>query len=296
VTTAKSVSLCEVGPRDGFQYESKPISTDFKLELIRDLVGAGIRRMQVASFVHPDRVPQMADAERVVSGLPRASDVVFTGLALNRKGVARAAECGLAAVDLSIATNEKHGLENAAMSVEEGVAEARSMIEEAQRRGLTVQLGLQTVFGYDRPGDTDPDTVTRLAREFAGMGIESLSLADTTGLASPALIRDRVQRVRSVVGTMPIVLHIHDTRGLGLVNVHAGWEAGVARFDVAFGGLGGCPFIHGAAGNVATEDVAYLFEALSVPTGIRIAAVAEASRKMATFLGRDLTGKMYRIV
>jgi hydroxymethylglutaryl-CoA lyase len=292
----KSVRLCEVGPRDGFQYEAKRIPTTLKLELIRELAAAGLSRIQAVSFVHPDRVPQMADAEDVVAGLAGGGGTVYSGLALNLRGVRRAADCGLGHIDLSIATNERHGRDNAGMSVERGVEEAESMIEEANGRGLAVQLGLQTVFGYDAPGDTDLDIVVRLCARFAGMGVESLSLADTTGLANPVMIRERVRAVRAASGGVPLVLHLHDTRGLGLANVMAGWEEGVARFDTSLAGLGGCPFIPGAAGNVATEDVAYLFESMGASTGIDMPRVAGASRKLAAFLGRELAGKMYRLI
>ena len=292
----KHVELCEVGPRDGFQYENRPISTDFKLELISKLAASGLSRIQVTSFVHLGRVPQMSDAEAVVAGLPSIDDCVFTGLALNLKGVQRAADSGLQAIDLSIATNERHGTDNVSMSVEEGILEAEEMVEEAKRLGMHVQLGLQTVFGYDAPGDTPLDKVVMLCQRFAGLGIESLSLADTTGMANPKMIRERIKAVRQVVGSMPIVLHLHDTRGLGLANVLAGWEEGITRFDTSFGGLGGCPFIPGATGNVATEDVAYLFDEMNVKTGISIKEVGACSVAMADFLGRNLTGKMYRLV
>ena len=293
--THSYVELCEVGPRDGFQYETKPIPTDLKLEILDGLVRTGIRRIQATSFVHPDRVPQMADAEAVVAGLPKAEGVTFTGLALNVRGVFRAAECGLKAVDLSIATNETHGRHNTSMSVEEGVQEATRMIEEATRLGLEVQLGLQTVFGYDEPGDTPLDEIVLLAERFVGMGIESLSLADTTGLANPIMIRERLAAVGAVRGATPVVLHLHDTRGLGLANAFAAWETGVNRFDTSLGGLGGCPFIPGAAGNVATEDMVNMFEEMWIATGVDGAKVAACTRRVADFLRRELEGKIYRL-
>ncbi len=298
MTRKDAVELCEVGPRDGFQFEQTPIPTDFKIEMVSGLVEAGLPRIQVTSFVHPERVPQMADAEAVVAALPALrvqNDVIFSGLCLNVRGVQRAANAGLQYVDLSIATNEMHGQDNADMSVEEGVMEASAMVEEAHRLGLKAQLGLQTVFGYDAPGDTSLDEVVLVSERFAKMGIESLSLADTTGMANPRMIRERVSAVQQVVGKVPIVLHFHDTRGLGLANILAAWELGVSRFDASFGGLGGCPFIAGATGNVATEDVAYLFEEMGVETGIDVSGVASCSRRLSQLLGRDLTGKMYRL-
>ncbi len=298
MTQKDAVELCEVGPRDGFQFEHTTIPTDFKIEMIHGLVEAGLPRIQVTSFVHPERVPQMADAETVVAALLSRKiqkEVIFSGLCLNVRGVQRAADAGLEYVDLSIATNEMHGQENVEMSVEESVLEASAMVEEAHRLGLKAQLGLQTVFGYESAGDTSLDEVVLVSERFARMGIESLSLADTTGMANPRMIREIVSAVQQVIGAVPIVLHLHDTRGLGLANILAAWELGVSRFDASLGGLGGCPFIAGATGNVATEDVAYLFEEMGVETGIDISGVASCSRRLSRLLARDLTGKMYRL-
>jgi len=290
------VEICEVGPRDGFQFEDMPIPTSTKLEIIHGLVAAGIPRIQVASFVHPDKVPQMADAEDVIAALSPSENVVYSSLCLNLRGVHRATDSGVKDLDLSIATNESHGLDNAEMTVEQGILEAVEMVAEANRRGLRVQLGLQTVFGYGSPGDTSLDEILLVAKKFAELNVDSISLADTTGLANPQLIRERVSAVRNVIGEIPLVLHLHDTRGLGLANVFAAWESGVTRFDTSLGGLGGCPFIRGATGNVATEDVVYLFEEMGVETGIENPLVAECSRKIANHLGRHLPGKMYRLI
>lgn len=287
--------ICEVGPRDGFQFESIPIPTDLKIDVIRMLIDAGLPRIQIASFVHPGRVPQMADAEQVVAAFSGDSRSTLTGLALNERGVIRAAESGLQVVDLSIATNEKHGLDNAGVGVDEGAAQAEVMLLRAAKEGLQAQLGLQTVFGYAEPGDTPLDHVVALAGRFADFEPESISLADTTGLANPESIRRVVSAVRAVV-EIDIVLHLHDTRGLGIANIIAAMEEGVTRFDTSLGGLGGCPFIEGAAGNVATEDVVWAMDQLGVSTGVDLSKVAAASRRMAGHLGRKLTGKVYDLV
>lgn len=291
-----SVLLCEVGPRDGFQYEDTYIPTDLKIDIIGDLVRAGLPRIQVASFVHPKRVPQMADAEAVVACLPDADGVRYSGLALNEHGVERAHAAGLRAVDLSIATWDEHSLENANMTVAEAADEAVRMIDRAKGCGMEVQMGLQTVFGFRSPGDTPVDRIVDLVRRFAGMELESISLADTTGMASPLLIAERVEAVRKVGCTLPIVLHLHDTRGLGMANVYEALRQGVDRFDTSLAGMGGCPFIRGAAGNVATEDVVYLLDALGISSGVEVADVAACSRKIASFLGKAFPGRMYTIV
>ena len=289
------VRLCEVGPRDGFQFEAIPISTPFKVEIIRGLAAAGIGRIQAVSFVQPGRVPQMADADEVVEATRDLAGVELTGLALNLKGVERARACGLRFVDLSIATNERHARDNANRTVAEGIAEAEAMIVAARAGGLGVQLGFQTVFGYAEPGDTPLDLVAGLARRFAGEGLELISLADTTGLAGPADIRRVVSAVREAAPDVDLVLHLHDTRGLGLANVAAALELGVTRFDTSLGGLGGCPFIPGATGNIATEDTLWLLERLGIDSGIDRRAVAQVSRRLAAHLGRPLTGKLWSL-
>ena len=296
MTLPKHVQLCEVGPRDGFQFEDTPIPTGRKLEIITALADAGLPRIQVTSFVHSKWVPQMADAEDVVAGLPERGDVVYSGLALNLKGLERAHAAGLSHVDLSIATNDQHSRANANMTVDEAVEQAEAMVEYAHAHGLQAQMGLQTVFGYVAPGDTPLDRVCALAERFAARGIESLSLADTTGMANPAMIRECVEAVQTVIGDVPLVLHLHDTRGLGLANVMAALEGGVRRFDTALAGMGGCPFVPGAAGNIATEDTAYLLRELGIGTGVDIHAVAEAARRIASFLDASFPGKLHQLV
>ncbi len=291
----KRVTLCEVGPRDGFQFEEKLIPADLKVEAITALADAGLPVIQVTSFVHPKWVPQMAHAEEVVSRLPERAGVRYTGLALNTRGVERAHAAGLRYVDLSIATNDRHSLDNANMTVADAIEQAEAMIRLARAHGMEAQLGFQTVFGYAAPGDTPLDTVLDMARRFADLGLESLSLADSTGMANPAMIEERVQAVQSVIGDLPLVLHLHDTRGLGLANVVAALGCGVTRFDTSLAGMGGCPFIPGATGNISTEDTVYLLDALGVETGIRLDAVAAVSRRVEDFLGKRFSGKMHRL-
>ena len=291
----RHVTLCEVGPRDGFQFEETLIPTDLKVEAITALADAGVPTIQVTSFVHPRWVPQMADAEEVCRRLPARDDVRYTGLALNTRGVERAHAAGLRYVDLSIATNDQHSRDNANMSVAEAIAQAEAMIRLALHNDMEAQLGFQTVFGYAAPGDTPLGTVLDMARRFADLGLESLSLADSTGMANPVMITERVQAVQAVIGDLPLVLHLHDTRGLGLANVVAALGCSVTRFDTSLAGMGGCPFIPGATGNIATEDTVYLLDALGVDTGIDREAVATVSRQVEDFLGRRFSGKMHRL-
>jgi hydroxymethylglutaryl-CoA lyase len=290
------VKLCDVGPRDGFQFEDQFIPTDLKVEIITALADAGLPRIQVTSFVHPEWVPQMKDAEEVCRRLPERDEVTYAGLVLNPEGLERAHAAGLSHVDLSIATNDEHSRNNANRTVETAVAQAEEMVRDAQARGLEVQMGFQTVFGYRAPGDTPLDQVVEMSRHFARMGVESLSLADTTGLANPRMIKTRSRAVQDVIEDTPLVLHLHDTRGLGLANVYAALQCGVDRFDTSLAGMGGCPFVEGATGNIATEDTAYLLDELGIETGVDRAAVGRASLRIESLLEKEFPGKIHRLL
>lgn len=289
------VTITEVGMRDGFQFESTPIPTAMKLDVLHGLVAAGLPRIQVTSFVHPKWVPQMADAEELVAHLPKNAATIFTGLALNARGVERAAKAGLQHVDLSISTNNQHSQDNANMSRDEAITQAIDMVSLAKQAGMEAQMGFQCVFGYADPGDTPIPLIVEMTRKFVSLGIASLSLADSTGMANPGLITKTLEAVSAAAEGVPIVLHLHDTRGLGLANVVAALQCGVSHFDTSIGGLGGCPFIPGATGNIATEDTVYLLESLGITTGINRAAVASVTQQVASHLGRALPGKLYNL-
>ena len=281
--------------RDGFQFENHPISTQTKLETLQGLIDAGMRRIQVTSFVHPKWVPQMADAEEVCKHLPDHPDMIYTALALNVRGVVRANNAGIKHIDLSISTNDTHSKDNANMSREVAIEHALEMVHHAKSYGMHTQMGFQCVFGYKKPGDTPLDLVLSMTEQFMESGLDSLSLADSTGMANPALIKKTVQAVTSITGDLPIVLHLHDTRGLGLANVYAALESNITHFDTSIGGLGGCPFIPGATGNIATEDTVYMLESMGIKTGIDIEKLAAVTANVASILGRELPGKLYRL-
>lgn len=281
--------------RDGFQFEKKPIPTSLKLEVLNALVEAGLPRIQVTSFVHPKWVPQMADAEEVVAHLPKKEGVIYTGLALNTRGVERAAKTGLTHVDLSISTNNQHSLDNANMTRDDAIQQALEMLKLAKSHKLEAQMGFQCVFGYASPGDTPLELVIEMAELFVAEGIESLSLADSTGMANPVMMKRTIEAVSKVTRDTPLVLHLHDTRGLGMANVVAALESGVSHFDTSIGGLGGCPFIPGATGNIATEDTLYLLESLGIHTGVDRHKVAAVTQQVSQFLERALPGKLYSL-
>ncbi|MFH1984925.1 MAG: hydroxymethylglutaryl-CoA lyase [Pseudomonadota bacterium] len=295
-TIPSSVILVEVGPRDGFQFESRIIPTDDKVETIRALMDAGCRHIQIAAFVHPGKVPQMADAENLFDRLGTPANVALSALVLNETGVRRAGDCGAKWVEVSISASESHGLRNAGMHLAQARAAAGRMIIAARDYGMHVIAGVQCAFGCLVDGPTDPAFVGALVRDYVDAGVDVLSLADTTGLATPVTVDALLAEIAPIAGALPLGLHFHDTRGLGLVNVMTALQRGVSRFDTALGGMGGCPFVDGAAGNIATEDTIQLCQGLGIATGIDMAAVAACTRRLETFYGRRFPGKMHRLV
>ncbi len=289
------IELIEVGLRDGLQNEAVTVSTEDKVRLVEKLISAGVRHIQVASFVHPKRVPQMADAEAVIEQLPEHSGVDYTGLALNLKGVERAHAAGLTHVDAGISASDELSQRNTGMTLVEARAAFAEMVRFAQDNGMKVRGGVQCAFGFQQPDDVPMGTVLHLVEEHLSLGIDSLSIADSSGLADPVAIHRLLQQVVPMAGDTPIVLHLHDTRGMGLANVLAALKTGISRFDASFGGLGGCPFIPGALGNIATEDTAYMAAQMGIETGVDIAALSAIAREVAGLVGHDLPGRIHTL-
>jgi hydroxymethylglutaryl-CoA lyase len=291
------VEIIEVGPRDGLQREEIWVPTEEKVALIEALGAAGIRRIQVASFVHPELVPQMADAEKVCVSLSGRDGVIYSGLALNLQGVQRAQSAGLSHIDISISANEEHSRRNLNRSLDEALAEFAMMHEKARSSGMTIRGAIQCAFGYLRPGDVQPDVVIDMASRFLDLGVDELALADSSGLANPQQMTDMLQSIIPLAGKTPVMLHLHDTRGMGLANVLAALRSGVRHFDTSFGGLGGCPFIKGAAGNIPTEDTINMLHDMGIETGVDVRQVAYVSRQMEQRLGKaSLPGKLYALL
>lgn len=288
------VVLNEVGPRDGFQNLPRILDTDLKLEIIAGLAEAGLREIQVASFVHPARVPQMADAEAVVAGLPRREGLCYSALVLNRRGVDRAAAAGIDTVEVSLSINEAHSRANSGMDPQQALAEGCRMLAQAKAAGLHVVASLQCAFGYLGPDDFDPLQVAAAARALLAAGPKRLALCDTAGMADPGRIVALLDAVAPLAGDTPLALHLHDTRGLGLANLFTGLCRGVVHFDTALGGTGGCPFISGATGNLATEEAVFLLHRLQVETGVDLQAVARLSRRLETVCGARFSGRLHR--
>jgi isopropylmalate/homocitrate/citramalate synthase len=284
--------LREVGPRDGLQNEQEIVPPETRAELVRRLAAAGLGRIEAASFVSPERVPQMAGAEEVVAALDRVDGVVYAGLALNERGYERLRETGLDEVSFALAATESFSQRNAGASVEESIDAAARIVARAREDGIRASLTISVAFGCPFEGPVDPDRVVEIAERLAETEAEELVLADTIGVATPTQVRRLVERVAGL--EKPVGGHFHNTRNTGYANAHAALEAGVSMLDASVGGLGGCPFAPKATGNIATEDLVYMLEGEGVETGVDLDALIAVSEWLEELLGRQLEGYVYR--
>lgn len=298
---AQSIELVEVGPRDGLQNEPEIISSEVKLAMIGRMLDYGARRLEVASFVHPQRVPQMADAEAVIAGLPDRSDATYIGLVLNKRGVMRALATrengarGIDQVGCVVVASDTFGQKNQGQTIAEGIAENRAMLRFAREQGMRAQVTISAAFGCPFEGAVKAETVIAIAEEMAAEGPEEIALADTIGVGVPAQVEDLFGRLGELLGgKIPMRAHFHDTRGTGIANAWAAYQAGVRILDASLGGLGGCPFAPKATGNIATEDLIYMMERSGVDTGVNLDAAIAANRWFAEKLGRPLPSLVAR--
>ena len=295
------IELVEVGPRDGLQNEADIVSTADKLALINRMLDYGARRLEVASFVHPKRVPQMADAEAVISGLPDRDDATYIGLALNKRGVLRGLATrengarGIDQIGCVIVASDTFGQKNQGQAITEGVAENREMIRFAKAEGMSAQITISAAFGCPFEGEVNPETVLAIAEEVAAEGPVEIALADTIGVGVPAQVTDLYGRLGELLGSdIPMRCHFHNTRGTGIANAWAAFEAGVRVFDASLGGLGGCPFAPKATGNIATEELIYLMDKSGVTSGVSLERAISANHWFADILKRELPSLVAR--
>jgi isopropylmalate/homocitrate/citramalate synthase len=284
--------LREVGPRDGLQNEQQVVPPETRAELVRRLAGTGLKRIEAASFVNPERVPQMAGAEEVVAAVDRGDGIRYAGLALNERGYERLRETGLGEVSFALAATESFSQRNAGASVEKSVAAAEKIVARARQDGIRASLTISVAFGCPFEGRVDAGRVADLAERLAATQPDELVLADTIGVATPTQTRRLVERVG--VLAVPVGGHFHNTRNTGFANAYAALEAGVSMLDASVGGLGGCPFAPRATGNIATEDLVYLLEGEGVETGVDLEALIAVSNWLEELLGRRLEGYVYR--
>ena len=290
--TASRVTVYDVGPRDGLQNEPEILDVSTRVELVRKLVDAGVRAIEVASFVDPRRVPQMAHAEEVVEAVGEAPGVVRAGLALNERGYERLVATGLDEVRFAFGVTESFTERNQGASVEESITAAGGIVSRAREDGLRSTVTLSVAFGCPFEGEVDPGWMLEVAGRIAETNPDALVLADTIGVATPGAVRELTARVAALGIT--VGGHFHNTRNTGYANALAALEAGATVLDASIGGLGGCPFAPGATGNVATEDLVYVLEEEGVETGVDLEALLAVGRWLESVLGRELPSRLYR--
>jgi isopropylmalate/homocitrate/citramalate synthase len=286
------VTVYEVGPRDGLQNEPEVLAPGVRAELVRRVVAAGLPAVEVASFVDPRRVPQMAGAEEVVAALDRRDDVAYAGLALNERGYERLATAGLDEVRFAFGVTETFNRRNQGSSVEESLQAGAAIVARAREAGLRSTVTLSVAFGCPFEGPVSPSRVLEVAERVAAMGPDSLVLADTIGVAAPGEVRVLVAGAARL--GPPVGGHFHNTRNTGYANALGALEAGATVLDASVGGLGGCPFAPKATGNIATEDLVYVLHREGVETGIDLDALIAVSVWLEGVLGRRLEGQLYR--
>ena len=290
-----SVTLCEVGLRDGLQNEKTLLSTEDKLMLLRGLIDAGFKVIEVGSFMHPKKVPQMADTDDLFKALVNENpDVELRALIPNLRGVQRAADCGCKKVKLNVSASREHNLKNLNMTPEESVAGFADCVSAAAEHGIQVSGSISMPFGSPWDGRIPQEEIDAIIEAYLNVGITEISLSDTSGMAVPNQVYEMCTHVREKYPQASWWLHFHNTRGLAIANIVAAMEAGMTQFDGSFGGLGGCPFVPNAAGNISTEDVLHMCEECGIETGVDLPKLMELSRKLNTLLDRDLDSYVLR--
>ncbi|GAW93938.1 hydroxymethylglutaryl-CoA lyase [Calderihabitans maritimus] len=288
----QQVIIREVGPRDGLQLEKEFIPTVRKLGLIRRLVEAGIRFIEVTSFVNPRLVPQMADAEQVMQGLAAGSGITYSALILNERGMKRAIEAGVREIQAVISASEEHNQKNTGMSIADSLSQIEKTTVLGQENGVTVRAAIAVAFGCPFSGMVREEQVFSLVGKLVEIGIRSVTLADTVGVANPRQVYDMMQKLKEKYPAVEWCLHLHDTRGMGLANVLAGLQTGVVMYEASIGGLGGCPVITDAPGNIATEDLVYMLEEMGIDTGINLRELIRAVRFAEEMVGRRVGSRL----
>ena len=287
----RQVDVYEVGPRDGLQNELRIVPLEGKLRLIAALVAAGERRIEATSFVSPRWIPQLSDAEDVLRALPPVPGVIYSALVPNMKGLDRARAAGLAEAAVFISASESHSRKNINKSIAEALSVAAEVTRGALAAGMRVRAYLSVVWGCPYEGPVSLERVVELCRRLVDLGIYQLSLGDTIGVGVPNQTEEILAALTRYIPVEKMALHLHDTRGLALANALIGLQAGVSTFDASIGGLGGCPYAPGAAGNLATEDLVNMLERMGVETGIDLPKLVEAGEVAQELIGRKLSGK-----
>jgi len=288
------VLVGEVGPRDGLQIEQSFVPTKTKIELINSLVDAGVKEIEYSSFVSPRAVPQLADAAEVMAHVDRSKGTDFVALVPNAKGATRAVEADVDELRVFVSASESHNLKNVNRPVEDSLRGFEEVVAIARSAGKPVSGAIATSFGCPFEGDVAIERVGMIAKRFQDLGFVGVGLGDTTGMATPPLVTERCRYLKTAVPGLPVTLHFHNTRGIGLANVMAGLEEGVDRYESSFAGLGGCPFAPGATGNICTEDLVFLLHEMGIETGIDLEKLCGVARDVEQIVGRILPGQVMK--
>src|SRR5262245_937753 len=288
------VTICEVGTRDGFQIEPEFIPTEAKIEVVDALSEAGVPRVEVTSFVHPEVVPQLRDAETVMAKIRRRAGTRYAALVPNDKGAVRAVDAGVDAIHTVLSASESHNLANVNMTIAESLDKLRAVMDVAERARVPVACGISTSFGCPFEGEVPVDRLERVVGALVGMGARAIGLADTTGMANPKQVGRVLERLVARFPGVAWTLHTHDTRAMAIPNILAAMEFGVTHFDSSIGGLGGCPFAPGASGNVCSEDLVHCLHSMGVDTGIDLDRLVDVSRRVQDVVGRTLPGQIVK--
>ncbi len=292
--TARAIVIHEVGPRDGLQMERQVVPTEQKARWIRDLIAAGVDVVQVGSFVHPDKVPQMADTDRLFVELGKPDGVTLSALVLNEKGLERGLACGVELFCMGVSASETHSRKNTGMSIAEATGRIISIAQRAVDAKRQVQVSVQSAFGCGYEGAVPEDRVLSLVRRFLDAGLAHISLADTAGHAAPDQVERLYEAVFAAGAGVEAACHFHNTYGLALANCWAAMRAGVTWFESSVAGLGGCPFTRIAGGNACTEDFVHLLQRSGLRPDIRLDRLIAVAGDVSRFFGRELPGTVYR--
>ncbi len=286
VREVPKISILEVGPRDGLQSEPEILPTEVKKEFITRTIDAGIKQIEVTSFVHPKKVPQMADAEKLVESLPENDDVTYIGLIMNQRGFERARDCGIDEVGMVIVSTDTYNMKNQNVVTQESIDNWLSIAAEAKSAGIRTSVVIACSFGCPYEGEIDPEHIASIAEKVLEGKPDVLGLADSVGVAVPSQIKRTFSLVKELAPSIPLRTHLHNTRNTGLANAAAAVEAGVSIIDASTGGIGGCPFAPRATGNIPTDDLLYMLDRSGVETGVDLRQVVKTTDWLEEQLGR----------
>jgi hydroxymethylglutaryl-CoA lyase len=289
---SRRIEINEVSPRDGLQMEQAFVPTERKIAFIDALSDCGFARIEVSSYTSPKAIPALADAEAVMAGIRRVPGVKYTALVPNVRGMERAAAGKPDEINLVMSVSETHNRANLRMTRMQSLAVLLDVLREAARIGLPCNVSLSTAFGCPFDGEVDAADVLSLSKRFADAGAAGITVCDTTGMAFPSQVRHVCEMLRRAIPEMPLTIHLHNTRGMGLANALAASEVGIERFDAASGGLGGCPYAPGASGNVSSEELVHMFASMGYDTGVNLDALLDVVRSMSATVGRKVFSQL----